>query len=554
MNSQKSHANPIVFNRGNFVSKDRYMKKIVSLLAFAAVSASLLFGGGQKQAPSGRSQTELTIAIGGEPDEGFDPCTGWGRYGSPLFQSTLLEFDKDMGFAGDLAVDYSVSSDGLVWTFRIRSDAKFTDGTVVTAKDVAFTYNTAKRTDSEVDLTRMKEARAVNDTTVEFVLETPMSSFPHVAVTLGIVPEHIYVANPSAYGQRPVGSGPYKFVQWDKGQQLMVERNNAYYGQAPVFERLTLVFYDVDAALAAVQSGRIDVAMTEPALVRAIPGYELVRCQSVDNRGISFPATKSGGLSPDGHPVGNDVTSDIVIRKALIYGIDRDAIVRDALRGYGRRADSACDNLPWWNPETRINDRDAEGQKAALEAAGWTDTDGDGIREKGGVRASFDLVYPANDGLRQAVALQFASQARGLGIEVKPAGGSWDDIGRRMYATPVVFGWGAHSPMEIYNLYYGKYALQGYNNLTNMENPAVDRYMDAALGALTNEEAMKNWRLAQWDGQTGFSSLGDATWCWIVDIDHLYFVREDLDIGPQRIHPHGHGFPVIANIKEWKIK
>jgi peptide/nickel transport system substrate-binding protein len=87
-----------------------------------------------------------------------------------------------------------------------------------------------------------------------------------------------------------------------------------------------------------------------------------------------------------------------------------------------------------------------------------------------------------------------------------------------------------------------------------MVNPAVDRYMDAALDALTYEEAIKNWRLAQWDGVTGFSSLGDATWGWLVDIDHLYYVRSNLDTGNQRIHPHGHGFPVISNIKEWKRK
>ncbi|MDR0526440.1 MAG: ABC transporter substrate-binding protein [Spirochaetaceae bacterium] len=519
----------------------------------AALGMSLSFGSCAKKSAGTGAPDQLILAVGGEPDEGFDPCTGWGRYGSPLFQSTLLEFDKDMNFSYDLAEDYSVSANGLVWTFRIRRDAKFTDGTNVNARDVAFTYNTAKQTDSEVDLTRMKEARAVNDTTVEFVLNTPMSAFPYIAVTLGIVPENIYTQNPQAYGQKPVGSGPYKFVQWDKGQQLIVERNDDYYGQMPAFKRLVLLFYDTDAALASVLSGEADIAMTVPALVRDIPGYTLLRCLSVDNRGVSFPATKSGTKNADGLPVGNDVTSDIAIRKALIYGIDRDAIVNDALRGYGRRADSACDNLPWWNPQTRISDKDADGQKKALDAAGWIEGSG-GIREKNGLRASFELMYPANDSLRQAIALEFARQARALGIEVKPLGGSWDDIGRRMYETPVEFGWGAHNPMEIYNLYYGKYATDGYNNLTNMVNPAVDRYMDAALAALSYEEAIKNWRLAQWDGVTGFSSLGDATWCWLVDIDHLYYVRSNLDTGNQRIHPHGHGFPIISNIKEWKRK
>ncbi|WP_010254481.1 ABC transporter substrate-binding protein [Treponema primitia] len=496
------------------------------------------------------STRSLTLAIGGEPDEGFDPCTGWGRYGSPLFQSTLLEFDRNMNFTNDLAAAYSLSPDGLVWTFDIRPDAKFTDGTPVTAADVAFTFNTAKETGSEIDLTRMRIARALSPTRVEFVLDSPMSAFINLTVFLGIVPEHAYSAN---YGQRPIGSGPYKFVQWDKGQQLIAERNEEYYGTKPAFERLTLLFLDTDGAFAAVQSGAVDIAMTVPMLVRDIPGYSLLRAQSVDNRGVSFPSTKPGTFSADKFPVGNAVTSDIVIRKALIYGIDRTAIVRDALNGYGSIAYSVCDGLPWSNPDTKIIDSDLAGQKAALDAAGWRIA-GDGIRVKDGLRASFSLIYPAGDSVRQAVAMAFAQQARGLGIEVLPQGGSWDDIGQKMYSTPVVFGWGSHSPLETYNLYYGKHATTGYNNVTNILNPTVDRYMEAALSALSTEEANSNWKKAAWDGITGYANQGDATWCWIADIEHLYYVRDGLDTGNQRIHPHGHGFPVISNIKEWKLK
>jgi peptide/nickel transport system substrate-binding protein len=294
--------------------------------------------------------------------------------------------------------------------------------------------------------------------------------------------------------------------------------------------------------------------MTVPSLVRDMQGYSLLRCRSVDNRGVSLPATRAGTFSADGFPVGNNVTSDPVIRKALIYGIDRNAITRDAVNGYGQSADSVCDGLPWWNPDTRIKDGDGEGQKATLQAAGWVDSDGDGIREKNGVKAAFDLVYPAGDSVRQAISFAFAQQARTLGIAVSPVGGSWDDIGRRMYSTPVMFGWGSHSPMEAFDLYYGKLATTGYANVTNMVNPKVDAYLEAALNALTTEDALANWKKAQWDGQTGFSNLGDATWCWIVDLEHLYYVRNDIDTGNQRIHPHGHGYPVISNIKEWKIK
>jgi peptide/nickel transport system substrate-binding protein len=537
-----------------FILMRYIMKKNRGLCIAVALTALIVVNGfarGGKQQGTSRalSTDSLTLAIGGEPDEGYDPCKGWGNYGSPLFQSTLLEFDRDMHFTNDLATGYSVSPDGLTWTFDIRSDAKFSDGQPVTAEDVAFTFNTTKEAASRIDLTRMKLARAAGPTQVVFELNTPFSAFIYAAVFLGIVPQHAYSAN---YGQKPIGSGPYVFVQWDKGQQLIVERNENYYGTKPVFKRLTLLFFDTDGAFAAVQAGSVDIAMTAPVLVRDIKGYSLLRVRSVDNRGISFPSTKPGTYSADNLPVGNEVTSDIAIRKALIYGIDRAGIVRDALSGYGTAAYTVCDGLPWWNPQTRIVDNDVGGQKAALDAAGWQPA-GDGIRVKNGVRASFALNYPAGDSVRQAIALAFAQQARALGIEALPKGISWDDIGLEMYRTSIVFGFGSHSPMETYNLYHSKTATTAFNNVTNVHNPTVDRYMDAALAALDPEEANANWKKAAWDGTTGYSNQGDGTWCWIANIEHLYYVRDGLDLGTQRIHPHGEGYPVISNVKEWKL-
>ena len=531
------------------MKKERILFVTTALAALIVVNG---FAGGKRQQGTARALTEdsLTLAIGGESDEGFDPCKGWGNHGSPLFQSTLLEFDRDMNFTNDLATAYSVSADGLAWTFDIRNDAKFTDGQPVTAEDVAFTFNTAKASGGRVDLTRMKLARAESQTRVVFELNIPYSTFINAAVFLGIVPKHAYSAN---YGQKPLGSGPYVFVQWDKGQQLIVERNENYYGTKPFFKRMTLLFFDTDGAYAAVQSGLVDVAMTAPVLVRDIPGYSLLRVRSVDNRGIGFPSTKAGTYNADNLPVGNDVTSDITIRKALIYGTDRARIVRDVLNGYGTPAYTVCDGLPWWNPQTRIADNDVAAQKASLDAAGWR-PGGDGIRVKNGLRASFTLMYPAGDSVRQGIALAFAQQARALGIEALPKGTSWDDLEKEMFRMPVVFGFGSHSPMEIYSLYHSKTAAIAFNNVTNVHNPTVDRYMDSALSALNTEDANANWRKAAWDGTTGYSNQGDATWCWIANIEHLYYVRDGLDVGNQRIHPHGEGYPIISNIKEWKLQ
>ncbi len=108
--------------------------------------------------PAAPARTELTLAIGGERSEGYDPTTGWGRYGSPLFQSTLLTRDNDLRIVPDLAESYQVSDDGLVWTVKIRRDAKFSDGHPLTAADVVYTFNTAAGSASVVDLTQLEAA------------------------------------------------------------------------------------------------------------------------------------------------------------------------------------------------------------------------------------------------------------------------------------------------------------------------------------------------------------------------------------------------------------
>ena len=92
----------------------------------------------------------------------------------------------------DLATDMNVSDDGMTWTVTIRDDVKFTDGEPLTAEDVAFTYNTLRDTSSVNDFTMLEEAKALDNTTVEFDMTRPYSTWPYTMAITGIVPEHAY--------------------------------------------------------------------------------------------------------------------------------------------------------------------------------------------------------------------------------------------------------------------------------------------------------------------------------------------------------------------------
>lgn len=525
------------------------LKKWCGVLLLVCMAAGIFAGCSSESgdtASNKEKKDDIVISVGAESTTGYDPCTGGGTY---LFFSGLLGFDKQCNIVKDLAKDYTVSPDGLTYSFVLRDDVKFSDGTAVTAQDVVFTFNTTKESGSVVDLNDMKSVEAKDDKTVVFTLEKPYSVFLNIIAERGIVPEHAYGAS---FSEKPTGSGPFVLSQWDKGQQLIITPNPYFYGTQSFFKKVTILFMEEDAVLAAAQAGTLDIAMINPQFGKETPpqGMKLTTIDTVDNRGINLP-TEPESKDEDGSVTGNDITSDLIIRKALNIGISRQQIINDALNGFGTPAYSVCDTQPWWNPETKIEDGKAAEACKMLEDAGWKDTDGDGIREKNGRKAEFTVFGRTDDLQRYTLAVALSNQARPLGINIKAEAKGWTEAKALSRSTPTVFGYGSYSPIQMFYTFHSSNINVALNNQANYKNPKVDEYIDKALYTTDNEESMKYWKLAQWDGETGFGANGDAPWLWLVNIKHIYFINDKLDIGIQRVHPHAHGWAIVQNINEW---
>lgn len=522
------------------------MKKLYSFCLILLLLVSLTACGTKKQ---NVDTSRVVVAISSEIDT-LDPVNGWGHGNTPLVQSTLIRYNADMELEHDLATDYTLSPDGLQWTFTLRQDAFFTDGEPVTAEDVVFTFEKVKHAGTAADLSLLEAITAEDAYTVRFTLSEPSSVFLNTAASVGIVPEHAYGDD---YGTAPIGSGPWKFVQLDPQEQLILQANEDYYGDVPRIERAVIVFMDEDAALAAVQAGQVDVALTAATLAsREFDGYRLERVTTVDNRGFTLPLSPdTGAVTADGYPIGNNVTCHLELRQAMAYGLDRQVLAQAALGGFATPAYSENDGMPWNNPEVKI-ETDVAYAKKLLADGGWADTDGDGIVEKDGVRAEFTCLYPSGDSGRQALGLAAAQQLKELGIQVNIEGTSWDDIEKRMFSNAVLMGWGAATPSESYYLYHSAGALKpDYYNPEGYQSDVTDGYLKAAMNAPTTEQAYENWALAQWDGQTGTAMKGLCPWVWMVNAEHLYYVRQGLDIGQQKLHPHGASFPLLQNMAQW---
>ena len=533
--------------------------RLVSFLGMVLLLTGLLTGCDKSSAEAGAAadgakkraadEVIVTMPTTSEPESGFDPAYGWGAgelVHEPLIQSTLTTTTKDLKIEKDLATDYQASQDGLTWTVTIRDDVAFTDGEPLTAEDVAFTYNHCKEKSTVNDFTMLDKAVAVDDKTVEFHMTRAFSIWPYTMAVVGIIPEHAYDEN---YGQNPVGSGRYIMKQWDKGQQVIFEANPDYYGEKPKIKKVTVLFMEEDAALAAAMAGKVDVAHTAASYSdQQIEGYSLLAVQTVDNRGFNLPSIEP--QEKDGITYGNALTADVNVRRAINIGIDREEMIENVLNGYGTQAYSVCDKMPWYNSQCEV-DYDQEEARRLLTEAGWVEGK-DGIREKDGKRAVFTLMFSTGDSVRQALAEDAANQLKEIGIEVKTEGVGWDVAYDRAQSEPLMWGWGAHTPMELYNIYH---SLEGRGigqaEYSPYSNGQVDQYMDQALSTGSLEDSYELWKKAQWDGTTGITQEGDIPWIWLCNIDHLYFVRDGLRVAEQKIHPHGHGWSIVNNVDQW---
>ena len=521
----------------------------LSTFGLAACSSE----GQDQSAQSQSDENQLTFAIG-EPAGEFDPKKGWGDHGQHrLLHSALLKFQDGVELEGDLAKSFEESEDGKQWTFELNPDFKFSDGVQVTAEDVKFTYDMLKEDGTAWDMSSLESVEADGDNKVTINLKQPDTIFPALLTQIGIVPKDKYDDN---YSQDPIGSGPYKVTEFRPGEQLILERNE-HYPTKPKHEKLVFMLSDEDQSIQAAKAGDVDVLAVFPGNSNQdIKGMKDVPLQTVEAMGMTMPTVPSGGkgkTNGEEVEVGNDVTADKAIRQALTLGIDREALVDLTLDGRGRPAYSSVDGQPWFNTDTIFEDHKVDDAKKLLEEAGWKDSNGDGIVDKDGTEASFELYYPSNDSNRGDLSNAVAAQAKEIGIEIKPKGVTWDDIYKDGKTVPVMFGLGAHVPSDLYFYYASDQIGVSYHNLSSYKNSVVDEHLKKAREATSLEESLDEWKAAQWDGKTGMSSRPDADnpFIWLVNRDHVYYVKDGLSLGKQPIHAHGHGWQIFLNWEEW---
>ncbi|WP_392563106.1 ABC transporter substrate-binding protein [Orbus sturtevantii] len=497
-----------------------------------------------------QSKQTLRLAIGSEPTEGFDPMLGWSHGSYLLLHSPLLKQDSDLSWHSYMLESYQHSDDGKLWILKLKNGLKFSDGSPLTANDIVFTYNNAASSGGKIDMGNFDKAEFIDPLTVKITLSSAQSTFINILGSLGIVSAEKYDAK--KYAHHPIGAGPYRLVSFQAGQQLLVERNPYYAGPTNDFDKMVFIFLDEDTAFAAAKSGQLDIVRLPAGIainVDNIKNMKLIKRQSVENRGISFPIPPAGEIDANGVPIGNDITSDVAIRRAINYAIDRQLLSQSILEGFAIPAYTGVEGLPWNNPHSAFQDGDITKANTILEQAGWQ-LNKEGLREKNSIVAKLTLWYASGDITRRDLAQAIRASLKPIGIEMNLRAGSWEMVEHYMHANPTLFGWGSLDPMELVHNYSSKAAGVGFYNPGYYKNHYVDEILEEALSQADQKTAISLWQKVDWNGATGTGIQGDAPWAWLVNLQHLYLLNNCVELGKSAPEIHG-SWSILNNVDNW---
>jgi peptide/nickel transport system substrate-binding protein len=313
----------------------------------------------------------------------------WNLHYATLTDKAAEDFSVQPG----LAESWEESNDGLTYTYTLREGLEWSDGTPLTAEDIAYTINRSRDEEwpNHLATTQNLDATAIDERTVEITSSVPDPKLPVMDVY--IVPKHVYepLDAEEIYEYDAldgVGSGPFTITELSKGELVRMEKNPSWYGQEPVMDEVVFrIFQTLEAQASALQAGEIDAVDELPVelydTIDADPDIELIAGNQGD---FSELAMNSGCLTiGDGHPA----LAEKEVRQAINHAVDRELLLEQVIGGLGTVGSAlpVSADPTWYADVIPEEDRfgyDPDRARQLLDEAGWTDDDGDGVRSKDG--------------------------------------------------------------------------------------------------------------------------------------------------------------------------
>jgi peptide/nickel transport system substrate-binding protein len=513
------NSRPITKSKNKKEGKDGRMLKKFGVVVSMLLAVALLLSGCGPQAQTGPKEPEgptlggsITYGMTGDPVI-FNPIlstdTPSGFVNTRVY-SGLLRSNENLEMIGDLAESWSFSEDGLVWTFKLKQGVKFHDGQPLTSADVKYTYEAIKHPDYQgvraTDFKPIEKIEAPDDYTVVLTLKEPYAPLL-TKLTYGILPKHIYETTPigemkqNPANMEPIGSGPYKYKEWQKSQHIILEANEDYFGDGPYIEQVIIKFYqDEQVMLAALEKGDIDY-------MGSIPVDDIERIKGEYSDRLNFQEVPANGYTYIGLKQTHPILKDVTVRKALMYGLNRQQIVDDLLQGYGTLMNANIAPVSWAYAEGELEEYkyDVEKAKALLEDAGWKEG-ADGIREKDGKKLAFDVLTSSGSTVNESVILLAQEDWKKIGVDINPQFIEWSVLCDQYLDVAqfeaYLLSWSLGLDPDFYLFFHSDSAvneegqLVGFNDV-EFKNEELDRLLEEGRTEMDQEKRKQIYWEAQ---------------------------------------------------------
>ncbi len=388
---------------------------------------------------------DITITFFEEPDNLNPMYSGMWFSGvaMDLYLRGLWVYDENNQFVPELAAEVpsvengGISADGKTITIKLRKGVTWHDGTPVTSKDLVFTWE-AIMDEGNAPQSRypyedfVESVEAVDDYTAVVHFSEPYAGW-WSDVFNRVLPEHILgpvmesegTLDNAEWNRAPVvGNGPFKFAEWVSGDHITLEAYDNYWRGKPRLDRVFIkIVPDAEAQMAAIETGDTDIGVflsyADVPTIEALPDVEIQTVAYGYNEGWFF------NLDPEtGHPA----LQDKRVRRAIAMAVDRWKITDELLLGLTQPPKTFWDGTAYASSKIQYIPYDPEGAKALLDEAGWVDTDGDGIRDKDGVKLELTHSTTAGRQVREDTQLVAQQMLADVGIGMVISNNSYDTM------------------------------------------------------------------------------------------------------------------------------
>lgn len=414
---------------------------------------------------------------------------------SDVYSSTVVQYVYESLIERDyatlklkpwLAERWEISPDHLQYTFYLREGVKWHDGKPFTVDDVIYTFHRIQ--DPKVDAAHarnyfkdVKKVEKVGDRAVRFTYSKPYFRALQICGAMKILPKHLFDDgqdfNKHPMNRTPVGTGPYKFKEWITGSRIILEKNDEYWGEEP---KITGIVYkiipDSTVAFQLLKKGALDLAT-----IRAIQ-WE----RQTGGKEFNEMFAKYRYFLPNTSFIGWNMRrpffKDRRVRLAMTMLVNRKEILEKLLFGQGEIVTSAIYKFgPNYDKSIEPWSFDPKRAAQLLDEAGWKDHDGDGIRDKDGVKFEFGFLVPAAARLSQSIGLMLREELEKVGIKMEIRQLEWATMlkllnERDFDATSL--GWSSPLEDDPYQVWHSTQAPKGSNFVGFMDERADKIFED----------------------------------------------------------------------------